>query len=182
MCKMTHIFTSAEYAVWLRLLWWWCHCYCWRIPSTVSYAQNSGSLGVLQSVQYIARMFHLNEHVNKMWSNRKAILKWYSVALLPAREDFLHVSVFHEHVYGEHCIIRACAKSTPRGQCHASRILLQVINHPLLLLILFTDGVFILNGTNNTLVSRQSTWFSGNTILASSFYQCVVRYDRRHVD
>jgi len=43
-------------------------------------------------------MFHLNEHVNKMWRNRKAFLKWYSVA----REDFVHASVFHEHVYGEH--------------------------------------------------------------------------------
>jgi hypothetical protein len=98
-------------------------------------------------------MFYLNEHVNKMWRNRKSFLKWYGVVLLPVREDFLHVSVFHEHVYGEHCIKAACAKSTPRGQCHASRILSQVINHPLLPLILFTDeAAFILNGTNNPLI------------------------------
>ena len=40
-------------------------------------------------------MFHLNEHVN-MWRNREAFLKWYSVVLLLAREDFLRVSMFHE--------------------------------------------------------------------------------------
>jgi hypothetical protein len=36
------------------------------------------------------------------------ILEWYSVALLLAREDFLQVSVFHEHVYGEHYMMTAC--------------------------------------------------------------------------
>jgi len=47
-------------------------------------------------------MFHLNKHLNNMWWNRKAFLKWYGVALLLARENFLRVSVFHERVYGEH--------------------------------------------------------------------------------
>jgi hypothetical protein len=46
-------------------------------------------------------MFHLNEHVNIIWRNKKTFLKWYSVALLLARENFLHVSVFHERVYGD---------------------------------------------------------------------------------
>jgi hypothetical protein len=51
-------------------------------------------------VRFPVLMFHLNEHVN-MWRNRKTFLKWYSVVLLLAREDFLHASVvFHEHVYG----------------------------------------------------------------------------------
>jgi hypothetical protein len=57
-------------------------------------------------------MFHLKEHVNNMWSNRKPFLKLYSVALLLAREDFLHVSVFHEHVYGEHCMMAVFTHST----------------------------------------------------------------------
>jgi hypothetical protein len=56
--------------------------------------------------------FHLNEHVNNMWRKKKKFLKWYSVALLLAREDILHVSVFHEHVYGEHCMKTACTHFT----------------------------------------------------------------------
>jgi hypothetical protein len=46
-------------------------------------------------------MFHLDGHVN-MWWNRKVFLKWYSIALLLARKVFVHDSVFHERVYGEH--------------------------------------------------------------------------------
>jgi hypothetical protein len=75
-------------------------------------------------------MFHLNKHINNMWRNRKIFLKWHSTTLLLANEDFLHISVFHKHVYGEHCMKMTCAhftcsvwKSTPRGQCHASWIL-----------------------------------------------------------
>jgi hypothetical protein len=43
-------------------------------------------------------MFHLNEHVNNIWRNRKTFLKRYSIALLLPCEDFLHVSVFHKRV------------------------------------------------------------------------------------
>ena len=58
-------------------------------------------------------MFRLNEQVNNMWRKRKAFLKWYSVALLVARENFLHVSVFHEqHVCGEHYMKMACTDFT----------------------------------------------------------------------
>jgi hypothetical protein len=52
-------------------------------------------------------MFHLKEHVN-VWMKRKTFLKWYSLALLLAHQDFLHVLAFHEHVYGEHCMMTAC--------------------------------------------------------------------------
>ena len=44
--------------------------------------------------------------------NRKTFLIWYSVVLLLAREGFQHVSVFHEHVYGEHCMKTACTHFT----------------------------------------------------------------------
>ena len=76
-------------------------------------------------------MFRLNEQVNNMWRKRKAFLKWYSVALPVARENFLHASVFHEqHVCVANITWRwlvpisptACAKSTPSGEWYASRI------------------------------------------------------------
>ena len=57
-------------------------------------------------------MFHLNGHVNKICRNRITVLIWHSVALLLAREDFQRVSVFHEHVYGEHCMKTACTHFT----------------------------------------------------------------------
>ena len=44
--------------------------------------------------------------------NMKTFLKWYTVAQLLAREVFLHVSVFHEYVYGEHCMKTACTHFT----------------------------------------------------------------------
>jgi hypothetical protein len=65
------------------------------------------SIHCMNVVCFPVLMFHLNEHIN-MWRNRKTFLKWYSTALLLACEDFLHVSVFHEHVYGEHCMMTAC--------------------------------------------------------------------------
>ena len=56
-------------------------------------------------------------HVSSEWArkqniNRKTFLICYSVALLLAREGFQHVSVFHEHVYGEHCMKTACTHFT----------------------------------------------------------------------
>jgi hypothetical protein len=70
------------------------------------------SIHCVNVVRFPVLMFHLNEHVNNMWRNRKIFSNWYSVALLLAREDFLHVSVFHEYVYGEHCMMTACTHFT----------------------------------------------------------------------
>jgi hypothetical protein len=53
-------------------------------------------------------LFHLKEHVNNMYWYRKSFLNWYSLAPLPAGADLLHVNVFHEHVYGEHCMKTTC--------------------------------------------------------------------------
>jgi hypothetical protein len=61
-------------------------------------------------------MCRLNAQVNNMWRNRKTFLKWYSVALLLARENFLHVFVFHDHVYGEHCMM-AASTHFPHSVC-----------------------------------------------------------------
>jgi hypothetical protein len=68
-------------------------------------------------------MFHLNGHANKTWRNRITFLIWYSVAPPIAHEDFKPLSVFHEHLYGEHCIKTAlpisptaCGKSAPKGK------------------------------------------------------------------
>ena len=58
-------------------------------------------------------------------------------------------------------------------------------NRQLLPLILFTDeATFTRNAINNTtsMVSRQSTWYCGNKFSTLFLYQCLVRYDRRHVD
>ena len=43
---------------------------------------------------------------------QETFLLWYSIALLLAREDFQHVSVFHEHVYSKHCMKTACTNFT----------------------------------------------------------------------
>jgi len=43
---------------------------------------------------------------------QETFLIWHSLALLLAREDFQHVSVFYEHVYGEHCKKTACTHFT----------------------------------------------------------------------
>ena len=138
---MSHIFTNAEYAD-MMYVYGFCDgsataaveeytvdgllCAEFRIVKCFTRC----SIRCVNAVRFPVLMFHLNGHVNKTWRNRKTFLIWYSVALLLAREDFQHVSVFHEHVYGEHCMKTACThfihslcKSTPRGQCHASRIL-----------------------------------------------------------
>jgi hypothetical protein len=63
------------------------------------------------------RMFHLIEHINNMQESRETFLKWYNIALLLACEDPLHVSVFHEHMHGEHCMMTSApAESTVRHQ------------------------------------------------------------------
>jgi hypothetical protein len=70
------------------------------------------SIHCVNVVCFSMLLFHPNEHINSMWKDRKTFLKWYSVALLLAYEDFLHVSVFHEHVYGEHCMTTVCTHFT----------------------------------------------------------------------
>ena len=120
LCKMPHIFTNDEYA---NMLYVYSLCdgsataaveeYRWRFPMRriPDHSVFSKVFNTLLACSQVL-MFHLNEHVNNMWRNRKAYLKWYSVALLLAREDFLHVSVFHEHVYGEQCMNTACTHFT----------------------------------------------------------------------
>ena len=70
------------------------------------------SIHCVNAVRFPALMFHLNGHVNETWRNRNTFLIWYSVALLLASEDFQHVPVFHEHVYGEHCMKTASTHFT----------------------------------------------------------------------
>ena len=69
------------------------------------------SIHCLIVIRFPVLLFHLNEQVNNMCRNRKTVLKRYSVAPLLAGAD-LHVSVFHEHVYGEHCMKTACTHFT----------------------------------------------------------------------
>ena len=70
------------------------------------------SIICVNAVRFPVLMFHLNEHVNKTWRNRKTYLIWYSVALQLAREDFQHVSMFHEHFNGELSMKTACTHFT----------------------------------------------------------------------
>jgi hypothetical protein len=137
---MPHIFTNAEYAAVLYV-----YGFCDGCATAVEYRRwfprhripdrrecfPRCSIHCMNVARFPVLVFHLNKHVNDMWRDRKTFLKWYSVALLLTREDFLHVSVFYEHVYGQHCMMRACTnfihsvctKSTHMGQCHAFRIL-----------------------------------------------------------
>ena len=92
---MSHIFTNAKYADMLYV-----------------YGFCDGSAAAANVVRFLLLMFHLKEHVNNVWRNRKIFLKWNCVAILLAREDFLHVLVTYEHVYDEHCMKTACTHFT----------------------------------------------------------------------
>jgi hypothetical protein len=138
--KLMHIFTNVEYADMLYVYGFWDVC---AMASVEEYCDGflcaefwiveyfpRCSIHCVNVARFPVLMFHLNEHVNNVWRNRETFLKWYSIALLLACEDFLHVSVFHEYVYGEHCMWwlapmspTAYAKSTPKKQCHVSRML-----------------------------------------------------------
>jgi len=69
------------------------------------------SIHCVNVVRFPELLLHLNGHVN-MWRNRYTFLKWYSVALLLACEDFLHVLVFREYVHDQHCAKTACTHFT----------------------------------------------------------------------
>jgi hypothetical protein len=57
-------------------------------------------------------------HVSSEWAcqqhveEQETFLKWYSIALLLACKDFLHILVFHEHACGELCMMMACTHFT----------------------------------------------------------------------
>ena len=44
--------------------------------------------------------------------NRKTFLMWYSVVLQLSLEEFQHLSVFHEHMYGKNCMKTTCSHFT----------------------------------------------------------------------
>ena len=84
LCKMPHIFTNAEYA---NMLYVYGFCdgsttagveeylrrfSMRRIPDRRVFFKVSNTLLACNSVL----LFHLNDHVNNMWRNRKAFLKW----------------------------------------------------------------------------------------------------------
>ena len=94
LCKMPHIFTNAEDANML-------HVYGSRDGSAIAAVEEYRRRCPMRRIPvrrvfsevfnrllafFSEIMFHLNEHVN-MWRNRKAFLKWYSVALLLARDE-----------------------------------------------------------------------------------------------
>jgi hypothetical protein len=105
---MPHIFTLAEYPNMLFV-----HVFCddsatatveeyrrrfpmRRIPDSRVFSKVCSKLLACFPVL----MFHLNEHVNKMWRNKKTFLKWYSVALLLARERLsTHLGVSRTRVW-----------------------------------------------------------------------------------
>ena len=117
---MPYIFTNAEYADMLLYVYGFCDGrataaveeYRRRFPMhRIAECFPRCSMHCVNAVRFPALMFHLNGLVNKTWRNRKTLLIWYSVALLLAREGF-PVSVFHEHVYGEHCVKTVCTHLT----------------------------------------------------------------------
>jgi len=94
LCKMPHIFANAED---VNMLYVYSFC---DISATAAVEEYRRRFPVrripVRRVFYkvfntllaffSVLTFHLNEHVN-MWRNRKAFLKWYSVALLLARDE-----------------------------------------------------------------------------------------------
>jgi hypothetical protein len=58
------------------------------------------SINCMNVVHFPVLKFHMKKHINKI------------VAILLACKDFPHVSVFHEHGYGEHCVKTACTHFT----------------------------------------------------------------------
>jgi uncharacterized membrane protein len=105
LCSMLHIFTYAEYA---SMLYVYGFCDGSATAAVEEYRRRfpmcririvgcfpSCSIHYVNVVCSPVLMLHLNEHVNNMWRNRKAFLTCYSLALLLARVDFLHVSVFN---------------------------------------------------------------------------------------
>ena len=117
---MPHIFTNAEYAD-MMYVYGFCDGsataaveeYRRRYPMRrIPERRVFYKVHCVNAVCFPVLMFHLNGHVNKTWRNRKTFLIWYSVALLLASEDFQHVPVFHEHVYGEHCMKTASTHFT----------------------------------------------------------------------
>jgi hypothetical protein len=123
---MSHFFTNAEYAAMLYV-YGFCDSsangaaeeYCQRFPTHRTPDHQSVFQGVpircMNIVCFSAFTFHLYKHVNNMWRNGKVFLNGYSEAQLLACKDFVHVSVFHEHVYGEHCMKTACTRITHSG-------------------------------------------------------------------
>ena len=118
---MPHIFTNAEYA---DMLYVYGFCDDSTTAAVAEYRRRFSMhripdrrvfskvlIHCVNAVRFLVLMFHLNGIENKIWRNRKTFLIWYSVALL-LREDFQHVSVFHEHMYGEHCMKTACTHFT----------------------------------------------------------------------
>jgi hypothetical protein len=87
-------------------------------------------------------------------------LIWYSLALLLAREEFVHVSVSHEQVYGDHWVKTACThfihsvcKIYTQGtvQCVLKFYYWLHTNSQLLPLMLSTDeATFARTGNNDT--------------------------------
>ena len=116
---MPHIFTNAEYA---DMLYVYVFCDGSATAAVEEYRRSFEfriidcfprcSIHCAEAVRFPVLMFHLNRHVNKAWRYRRTFLIRYSVALLLTREEFQHVSVFHEHVYGEHCMKTACTHFT----------------------------------------------------------------------
>ena len=136
---MPHIFTNAEYADMLYV-YGFCH---GSATATVEEYRRRFSMRRIPDRRVFSEVFSTlfecgtlpSAHVSSERARkqnveeRRTFLIWYSVALLLAREDFQHVSVFHEHAYGEHCMKTACTHFTHSlckiytQQCHASRIL-----------------------------------------------------------
>jgi hypothetical protein len=95
---MPHIFTNVEYAD-MMYVYGFCDGSATaaleeyrrrfpmrRIPDRRAFSKVFNTLRECGTLPVL--MFHLNEHINNMWRNRTTFLKWHSVALLLAREDF----------------------------------------------------------------------------------------------
>jgi hypothetical protein len=108
--KMPHIFTNASY---VDMLYVYGLCDGSATAAVEEYRRwfhmrriqdrsvfSKCSIHCVNVVGFPVLMFHLNAHFNNMWRERKTFLKWYRLGLLPAHDDFQHVSVFLEHVYG----------------------------------------------------------------------------------
>ena len=134
------------------------------------------SIHCMNLVHFPLLMLHLNGHVNKC-RNRKTFLKWYSVALLLAREDFQHVSVFREQVWPtlhEDSLYPLNPQRVQNLHLGDSAMPLEFYhwlhtNRQLLPLIVFTDEATFIRSGNNTCNSHRWSHDNPNCTADTNF-------------
>jgi hypothetical protein len=119
-------------------------------------------------------MFHQNKHVNNMWRNRKAFLKWYREALLLACKDFVSQTrvwrTLHEDGLYPYRPQQVQNRHPGDNAMHLEFCHWLHTNCQLLPLILSTDeATFTCNGINNTWNSHRWSHDNPHSTVKTNF-------------